>query len=325
MGLDRRLRALVHRHHEELLSHVPGIRDGDPDAIHDARVATRRLRAVLTVLHGGQDADDSPAEKQVKPLTRALGDARDLDVAVELLEQKVWELPDAARAALLLREATVRERDTVRRQLIKTIEHSDLDALASGDRSAAHSWWSPRIGRGLRQRIHAQSCNVADSVERLSGVYFPNRTHKMRIQVKRLRYLIETARHAGWWREREELGVLKRVQAVLGDLHDREELMRRLSQTGDQLGGIDLLRGRLVAERDGLYRDYLGKRDDLRRVSRLIRDRTKPDRHWGPAAMMAVPSAIALGFIAAAGAGASSKRRASREPRLVTPRSLSPR
>src|SRR4030095_14233097 len=97
-----RLRDVTVRQSEELFKHVPGIRNGDPDAIHDARVATRRIRALLEVLgddHGSRHAD---LAQELRDLGRALGTARDLDIVVELLKDKIWEEPAAAPAVALL-------------------------------------------------------------------------------------------------------------------------------------------------------------------------------------------------------------------------------
>ena len=54
----------------ELFHHFPGVRDGDPESVHQARVATRRLREVV-------------------PLTRD-GHATDIDEALSLLRSIGW-------------------------------------------------------------------------------------------------------------------------------------------------------------------------------------------------------------------------------------------
>jgi CHAD domain-containing protein len=300
-GLVARLQDLAARQSQELLKHVPGVRNGDPDAIHDARVATRRIRAVLGVLGDDHNAQHAELTKEMRSLGRALGAARDLDVVVELFKKTIWQVPDAARAVVALRQAAVHERAIARRELIKTIEGSPLADFAPSAFRRSRMWRSrasASIGTNLRQRMHEQSTMLAEAVEHASGVYFPNRAHQVRIHTKRLRYLVELVSATRRPRDDRELAVLKRVQSVLGNLHDQELVMQRLEQSGEQGAEIETLRQHLIAERDGLFKDYLSRRDDLREVTESIRRSTsKRVRNWMPmAAMLAVPSALVIGL-----------------------------
>ena len=135
--------------------------------------------------------------------------------------------------------------------------------------------WCLRVHRNEPAAADAHAKHQAsDAVEHASGVYFSNRAHQVRIHAKRLRYLVELASATTRPRDDRELTVLKRVQSVLGDLHDRELLLKRLDQCGAQGAEIDTLRQRLIAERDDLFKDYLSRRDELREVSDSIRRRT---------------------------------------------------
>lgn len=87
---------------EEVFAHSEGVLDiDDIEALHDMRVATRRLRAALEVF-----APCFPAKrrrkalKRVKRLADALGERRDRDVAIEFLAGFAAEAPEADRAAL---------------------------------------------------------------------------------------------------------------------------------------------------------------------------------------------------------------------------------
>ena len=300
-GLVARLQDHAVRHSHELLKHVPGVREGDPDAIHDARVATRRIRAVLEVMGDGHDDRHAAAAEEMRGLGRALGAARDLDIVVELLEEKIWQVPDAARAVVGLSRGALHERALARRELIKTIERSPLDDFAASAFRPSRVWRSGASGSietSLRQRLHKQSTKLTDAVDHASGVYFPNRAHQVRIHTKRLRYLVELASTTTRPRDDRELTALKRVQSVLGDLHDRELLLKRLDEGGAQGTEIDTLRQRVIAERDDLFKGYLSRRDDLREVSDSIRRRTvATTRNWMPmAVLLAVPSALVIGL-----------------------------
>jgi CHAD domain-containing protein len=317
-GLVARLQDLAVRQSHELLKHVPDIRNGDPDAIHDARVATRRLRAVLEVLEDGHDERHAALTEAMRGLGRALGAARDLDIVVELLEEKIWQVPDAARAVVTMSQGALDERALARRELIKMIEGSALDDFAPSAFRRSRMWRSRAsgsIGTNLQQRLHKQSTKLTDAVDYASGVYFPNRAHQVRIHTKRLRYLVELASTTSRPRDGRELTVLKRVQSVLGDLHDRELLLQRLD-AGEQGVEIGTLRQRVIAERDDLFKDYLSRRDDLREVSDSIRRRTAGTaRNWMPiVALLAVPSALVIGLASRGRARASIHRVPERRP-----------
>ena len=62
---------------------LPAAKAGDARSLHQARVATRRLRAALPLVASGPKAEK--LARSVRRLTRALGPIRELDVAQALL------------------------------------------------------------------------------------------------------------------------------------------------------------------------------------------------------------------------------------------------
>lgn len=87
---------------EEVLEHSARVLDlSDVEPVHDMRVATRRLRAALEVFEPCFPAKRwRKALKRVKRLADALGERRDLDVEIELLESLADEAAEADREAL---------------------------------------------------------------------------------------------------------------------------------------------------------------------------------------------------------------------------------
>src|SRR6187399_2031658 len=89
---------LVTRRHDALRAQAGEAHDGKVDGVHQARVASRRLREVVPVL--GRGLDDvrlKPLRRGLRDLTRALGPVRELDVALEMVEELPSEGPDAER------------------------------------------------------------------------------------------------------------------------------------------------------------------------------------------------------------------------------------
>src|SRR3954452_25380071 len=95
-------RAAVAVRAEEVFEHAAGVLDtGDIERVHDMRVATRRLRAVLEVFAPAFDKDEHQAVlRDVKDLADALGARRDPDVQLAALAAMELALPDAARTGL---------------------------------------------------------------------------------------------------------------------------------------------------------------------------------------------------------------------------------
>jgi CHAD domain-containing protein len=98
---------------KEVFAHSEGVLDlGDVERVHDMRVATRRLRAALEIFEPCfPHKRHRKALKKVKALADALGERRDADVEIVLLEGLVEEATEADRAALgrLIDELRVRQ------------------------------------------------------------------------------------------------------------------------------------------------------------------------------------------------------------------------
>lgn len=86
----------------EVFEHVDGVLDtADVERVHDMRVATRRLRAALEVFAPAFPRKrHRKALRKVKALADALGERRDADVEIALLEGLVGETAAEERDAL---------------------------------------------------------------------------------------------------------------------------------------------------------------------------------------------------------------------------------
>ena len=84
------LRTSLSKRRRALAKHLPAALTGDSHAVHQARVASRRLRETLPIV--GADLDGAKAAKGAKKvrrrmrrLTRALGPVRELEVALGMV------------------------------------------------------------------------------------------------------------------------------------------------------------------------------------------------------------------------------------------------
>ena len=134
---------------QELMTNLPGTRQGDdPEALHDMRVASRRLRAALSVFGAAFPAKEFGAlEKQVARVTDSLGTVRDADVLIEFVTVARETASESERVGIddfLDHLKKQREQDRV--ALVKALDKLEKSAfqadfhalLAQGDEEGTH-------------------------------------------------------------------------------------------------------------------------------------------------------------------------------------------
>ncbi len=221
--------------------------DLDPEAVHDLRVACRRLRAALQLL--GPVAGPLPVRSMCARLARVarrLGDVRDLDVHNSALETRATRLPPAGRRAL---QACVdrlrRQREQAHIRLLAVLETprfaaccQDLAALA--DRLAELPAQGKSAG-SARRAAHPLVRRLLRRVQRLGDALQDDTPdadlHRLRIRVKKLRYVCEFMKDAGGPAVGDFAARAARLQDALGRYQDLVVEESRL--------------GRLLASREG--------------------------------------------------------------------------
>ena len=95
--------------------------------------------------------------------------------------------------------------------------------------------WATRAGhawhRDLRYTVRERARAATEAIDYATGVYFPDRAHAARIAIKKLRYAMEIAHETGAGDRNGAIRELKKAQDLLGDLHDREELLNNLAES----------------------------------------------------------------------------------------------
>jgi CHAD domain-containing protein len=262
---------------------------GDVESLHQARVATRRLREVLFAL-GAPGTSQPSLQRKVRRLTRALGTVRELDVGLENLEELQSDPRVPRSAVALLRRVLLAERRTKQKEFRKIIATCDLQKLgkralriarrvpATSDGAGTHldgAW------RHASQRAHL----LQVAIEYAGGIYRPGRLHDVRIAGKKLRYALEATTTIGGIRPLAGVKRLEQAQELLGRMHDFQVLIARAldlrSSPGEATPGraADLNRfaRRLEGKCRELHTRYVGMRPSLlavcERVERAARCR----------------------------------------------------
>jgi len=228
--LDRRARALRR--------HLAAAIAGKEAGVHQARVASRRLREALPVLTEGLSHTKSgKASRKIARLTAALGGVRELDVTLRLIDE-FTDRPNVPAAALSeVRAQVIEERERRRRGMVKRLGHVDITKLDRRLHSVKHALLHAAPGqhgwRGvLAARVARRARRLARAIDEAGQIYAAQALHEVRIASKKLRYALEIADESGAAPCAESVRTLKRVQDTLGRLHDLQVLQHHAAAVG---------------------------------------------------------------------------------------------
>lgn len=239
-----------------LLRHERGVRLGaDPEDVHQARVATRRLRSNLRTFRDVLEADWASALRQeLRWLGRDLGAVRDAEVLRDRLESRVGSLPEEDRSEVdtLIRELDAR-RDRARDRLVATIGapryRSLRDALVDAARAprviaqAASAAAAPALRPAIRTRWKALAGAIDVVVEDPSD----EAMHAARIRAKHVRYAAESVAPVFGGRAAAFARAARDLQDVLGEHHDAVVAQGWLREAAEGEPGSAFAAGRLAA------------------------------------------------------------------------------
>ena len=214
----------------------PGVITGDAQAVHRARVATRRLREALPVLDG-EHRGVRRLRRDLRALTGALGPVRELDVTLGLVVRLLHDEPSIETALEAIRVRLMERRVRRRARLLRDVENLDIAGLLQRVRAlAAHVADRTTHHRAtldqaqIRRRMAARATRLGRAVNRAGGLYAPEALHEVRIAVKKLSYVLELGRAArvvGAARVSTRLGGF---QDLLGEWHDWHMLSTHASR-----------------------------------------------------------------------------------------------
>lgn len=206
---------------------------GDGDGVHQARVASRRLREAVPVLATGlQNSKAGKARRKIRRVTKALGSIRELDVTVALLDELASRGTLPRLALEQVRTHVVKERDKRRGTMTRRLEKVNLGKLERRlgslsnalDTAKTDSW-----KQTLSARLLKRAKRLEAAVHKAGQLYEAERLHNVRIAAKKLRYAMEVASETGTSAAREPVRTLKRTQDILGRLHDLQVLQSHVA------------------------------------------------------------------------------------------------
>jgi len=254
---------------------------GEPRGIHQARVASRRLREAVPVLAAGLDGVKAgKARRKVRRVTRALGAIRELDVTVSLVDELARRETLPRLALEQVRARVVAERDRRQVEVTKRLARVNTDKLArrlatlgAALAAAGSEPWRETLAARLAKRAK----RLERAVDGAGRMYGAERLHAVRIAVKKLRYAAEVAVDTGA-PAAGPVRTLKRMQDLLGRLHDLQVLETHVAavQAAPRSGalpdgGLAIIGRALEDECRHLHARYLSGVPDLLAASEAVR------------------------------------------------------
>lgn len=256
----------------------------DAEALHDFRVALRRLRSTVRAyadyLEGGVGGKD---RRRLRALARATGESRDGEVMIGWMEARRGDLAEAELPGLDWLLGRLRSRQEKLDRALRDEVAEDF-TRACRRLSARLEWYparvaaddpreGPRMGDVVAPMVAEHAETLRAALEAVRSIDDQDRAHDGRIEAKRLRYLLEPFAEE-MDDARAIVKQLKRLQDVFGQMHDAHVAAGLLADERaraeakdprpepDVLPGLDALAAAAQSETERLYaeaeRDWLG-------------------------------------------------------------------
>jgi CHAD domain-containing protein len=248
-GARTAARRVLDRQLTGLESHEARARAGDVDGIHEFRVATRRLRALLRLFQPVLPAVEAARLRvSLGWVAHGVGAVRDLDVLGQAIAVRARRLEPELRRALLPVRREIRTRRArahaelltllkspryaaVRRRLARLLRRpgpvhplssDSIRASRTGIASQPPRRGEPALGSVAGDLLVPAWARVVRAGGRLRPGADAAAYHRLRVLVKRLRYALEALSSLPGAHTRRAIEDLERLQDRLGALQDSE-------------------------------------------------------------------------------------------------------
>jgi CHAD domain-containing protein len=231
---------LVQDYFRKLRKAIKGIRASSmPDDVHALRTQARHVEAILLAFQLERKAVGSELLKSLKPIRKAAGEVRDMDVLIgfsSYLERAVDDQclvqllefigRHRAKSAKKLHKAVVNRRREARKSLRRCIRRIE-DAVSSSKTSFSDSRMMSTNSMSVSFQLEAELANWPKLTEK--------NIHPFRLKVKELRYILQLAKGSN----SKFIKALGEVKDQIGAWHDWIELAtiaKNALKHGDECG-----------------------------------------------------------------------------------------
>jgi CHAD domain-containing protein len=241
-------RQMLRTEYQALLKTEPGVLLGQRMPLHDLRVAVRKLATLLRAFRRPlQKTSARQIEEMVRRFGKSLGSARDLDVWIEFLNNhtpnkispEVWKKFLDQQSLLKRRQKKTVERvmtsASYRNLKNKLNRLLQIEIPSEVNRRSADSL-DRFAARALRKAL-----NRVREKHALCHKFKPDEAHALRIAIRKARYLADYFTDPLGSPIEELASRLKRMQTLLGRIHDGD-VWSELLKMQDQIPAGSLIR-----------------------------------------------------------------------------------
>jgi len=240
----------------------------DPEAIHDLRVSSRRLREGISIFSDCFSKRRlAPIRQELKNLTEMLGAIRNCDEALLFFSSLVNTCHKDLRTTVMtiiarLQEERVAEQRKLNRQLVKTDSGSLLnriDAVCSSPRifsPASNALFVP-VATAILQAVAVREKTM---LELLPGALVEEQVpaqHHLRVAVKRFRYRVEFLAPFANSSYKTVYGTIKEYQEILGHMHDLDVFIGLIPDLADEAEKNRGLKNIISERRSALFTHFI--------------------------------------------------------------------
>lgn len=254
-----------------LQSMEQAVREDRPDAVHKARVATRRLRSALRTYRSLFDRSvTDPLRAEIKWLTGVLGGPRDAEVIRARLLELLDALPDPmvrGPVTRRLRDALEADHARAHERLVAALDGRRYERLmaalldllldpplASAASEPASTTLPPLVAAASAkvEKLAKVARKATDPVESEEAI------HSVRKEAKAARYAAEAAGTSAGTSAKKVAGAWSDLQEALGDHQDSvvaREVLERIYRAARKAGEDTFTYGVLVEREAALARE----------------------------------------------------------------------
>jgi len=224
----------------------------DPDAIHDLRVAIRRLNQTLRVFMAWLNARRvTKLRGRLRKLMERCGAVRNCDIAIEVLKAAEWQ-------GETISQSLEKERTHTCKKLRKTLRkwhhshraqrwHEKL-AVVAGDEGLSGD--TAEIARGILPGMTEELFQAGAEAAQAGSTH--HQMHRFRLMTKRVRYTLEAFDPVYGTATAEIMESLKGLQEKLGNINDCAATLVMVARNRGASAAVS----RLVRERELEFRTY---------------------------------------------------------------------
>lgn len=289
--------AVLRKQFAALKANEPGTRLGeDIEALHDMRVAIRRLRAAMATFRPFLTPRMLRYRDQLGWVAAALGEVRDLDVQLERMHEWRANFPPERAAALgAVEDLLNARRRAARKRMLAALDSRRYESVcarfAAALRAGPPRSFAPgrtpilAVAPDLVERRYRRVRKMGDAIRKDSP---PDSYHALRIEAKKLRYALEFVGNGIYGKPALEFSArVTAMQDVLGLHQDAYVAMDLLEEvaasSGRRLGPGTLMAMGAISESyrthavelraqfPAVYKPIAG--DDWKRLVKLMESR----------------------------------------------------